>query len=460
MIIRTRFAPSPTGMLHIGGLRTAIFNWLLAKKHQGIFYLRVEDTDQVRSSTKYLDSIKSGLHWLGLDWNQDVIFQSANIQRHIQIVDILLKQGKAYYCYTTEEERKNFKQKNPKKKFMSKWREENFCKKNIDAVVRLKTENDGITTLNDQVIGKVSIKNSELDDMVLLRSNNTATYNLACVIDDHDMNITHVIRGNDHFTNTFRQLQIFKALKWNPPIYAHTPLIHDKNGQKMSKRLNAINVDEYKKLGFLPEAIFRYLLTLGWSNNGEEVIDIQQVIKTFDLQNIHKSPSQFSLQKLRSINQQYINTMDDDEIFQKVIAIVGNQIISLNQRIRVKHSIPLIRSRGQTINELADLSLIFISYPSSIDNESKQLLKSNRVIQLLEKIFYIFQQETNWKANVIKEKSLNFARERNLKHLEVMKILRSSVLGVFRTPPIYETLEVMSQEEVLNRISRIIKSFV
>ena len=343
---------------------------------------------------------------------------------------------------------------------MSKWREENFCKKNIDAVVRLKTENDGITTLNDQVIGKVSIKNSELDDMVLLRSNNTATYNLACVIDDHDMNITHVIRGNDHFTNTFRQLQIFKALKWNPPIYAHTPLIHDKNGQKMSKRLNAINVDEYKKLGFLPEAIFRYLLTLGWSNNGEEVIDIQQVIKTFDLQNIHKSPSQFSLQKLRSINQQYINTMDDDEIFQKVIAIVGNQIISLNQRIRVKHSIPLIRSRGQTINELADLSLIFISYPSSIDNESKQLLKSNRVIQLLEKIFYIFQQETNWKANVIKEKSLNFARERNLKHLEVMKILRSSVLGVFRTPPIYETLEVMSQEEVLNRISRIIKSFV
>ena len=457
MIIRTRFAPSPTGMLHIGGARTAIFNWIFAKKHKGNFYLRIDDTDQIRSNIKYIDSIKSGLSWLGLHWDQEIIYQSVNIDRYIKIVNNLLKQGKAYYCYTTEEEKKIFKQKNPKKKFISKWREVRVHNKNMDAVVRLKTDNNGSTTLYDKVVGKVSIKNSELDDMVLLRSNNTATYNLSCVIDDYDMKITHVIRGNDHFTNTFRQLQIFKALNWKPPIYSHTPLIHDNNGQKMSKRYDAININEYNKLGYLPKAIVSYLLTLGWSYNSEEIIDIQKAMKIFDLQDINKSPSQFNLQKLKFINQQHINHIDDNKIFQKVIKTINHQTMSPEQSIRIQHAIPLIRSRGQTINELADLASIFISYPSSIDKKSKESLQSKKAMQLLEKIFCIFQKEKQWKASSIKAQCFSFATQFNIKHSEVMKILRSSILGVFKTPPIYETLEVMSQKEVLKRISRVIK---
>ena len=325
MKVRTRFAPSPTGTLHVGGARTAIFNWLFAKKYKGDFYLRIEDTDKERSNEKYIESIQYGLKWLGLNWDKDIVFQSANIKRHVDVVKSLVDEGKAYYCYATQEEIQDFKIKNPGEKFISEWRDKAHYNKDLNPVIRLRTLDDGVTILQDDVLGRIEVSNSEMDDMVLLRSNGTPTYLISCVIDDYDMKITHVIRGNDHLTNTFRQLQIIKALDWNQPKYAHIPLIHSSDGSKMSKRDGALGVDEYENLGYLPQAIFNYLLKLGWSYNDEEIISGARAIDVFDLKDVNKSPARFDLDKLKFINQHYIKLLDDEVVFNKIISKMNNR---------------------------------------------------------------------------------------------------------------------------------------
>ena len=456
MKVRTRFAPSPTGTLHIGGARTAIFNWLFAKKYKGDFYLRIEDTDKERSNEQYIESIQCGLKWLGLNWDKDIVFQSANIKRHVDVVKNLVDEGKAYYCYATQEEIQDFKTKNPGKKFISEWRDKVHYKKDLNPVIRLRTLDDGITILQDDVLGRVEVSNSEMDDMVLLRSDGTPTYLISCVIDDYDMKITHVIRGNDHLTNTFRQLQIIKALDWHQPKYAHIPLIHSSDGSKMSKRDGALGVDEYENLGYLPQAIFNYLLKLGWSYNDEEIISSARAIDVFDLKDVNKSPARFDLDKLKFINQHYIKLLDDEIVFNKIISKINKELLNEGCLERIKKSIPLIKSRGQIINDLIDLASIFISYSNPIDDQSKDILALDESKQLLKNLLCIFEEEQNWDAETLKQLCSNFAKELNIKTSIIMKALRAGVLGTFKSPPIYETLEILTKKEVISRISQII----
>ena len=458
MNIITRFAPSPTGKLHVGGVRTAIFNRLLAQKSGGKFYLRIEDTDKERSKIEYVESIKSGLRWLGLNWDEEIIFQSNNKNRHIEIINNLLKQEKAYYCYSTQEEIQNFKQSNPGKKFISKWREntKNTINNNLKPVVRLKTPQIGSTALNDKVLGNIEVNNYEIDDMVILRSDNTPTYNISCVVDDYDMKVSHVIRGNDHLTNTFRQIQILNALEWKQPNYAHIPLIHGSDGNKMSKRDGALDIIEYYNLGYLPEALFSYLLRLGWSLGDEEIISPQKAIKLFDLKGINKSPARFDIEKLNFINQHYIKLLDDEIIFEKIINKLDPKLLNNEIKTKIKKSIPIVKLRGQTINNLVDLVKIFISYSQPIDEQSKNLLKLKESKDILKSLLPIFEKIDNWQSEILKNECQTLSKKFKIKPPIIMKTLRAGILGTFNSPPIYQTLEILSKEEVINRIIKTI----
>jgi glutamyl-tRNA synthetase len=307
MKIITRFAPSPTGFLHIGGARTALFNYLFAKNNGGEFLLRVEDTDQKRSTNEAVDAILEGMDWLGLKHDGEIVFQSKNIDRHKQVALELLEKGEAYYCYTSAQELEEMRNEAEKKgevfKFKSPWRDKTPSQKtDVKPVIRIKSPKQGETIINDLVQGEVRVANSELDDLVLLRSDETPTYMLAVVVDDHDMEISHVIRGDDHLTNAFRQKIIFDAMGWKAPEFAHIPLIHGSDGAKMSKRHGATSVMEYKAMGYLPEALRNYLLRLGWSHGNEEIISDAQAIEWFGLDHVGKSPSRFDFAKLDNLN--------------------------------------------------------------------------------------------------------------------------------------------------------------
>ena len=454
-MIKTRFAPSPTGNLHIGGARTAIFNWLFAKRYKGHFYLRIEDTDKERSKKEYVESIKHGLKWLGLEWDGDIFFQSQNIKRHVEVAQMLLDKGMAYRCYATQEEVQIFKKNNPHKKFVSQWREgsNNLSETGkSNPVVRLKVNNNGTTKLKDIVLGEIEVKNSEIDDMVLLRSDGTPTYLLSCVVDDYDMGITHVIRGNDHITNTFRQIQILKVLGWKEPNYAHIPLIHSSHGNKLSKRDGALDVKEYQRDGYLSEALFNYLLRLGWSYGDYEIISIQEAVKIFDLSNINKSPAKFDIDKLKHLNQHYIQERKDDVLLGLIINRLEDKILNAEHRERLKKAIPLIKNRGETINDIANLASLFIAPADPMDDKSKEViaLKENR--EILKEVYGILQKCENWNIETLKTKCNHVAGELKVKPAVIMKILRAGILGTFKSPPIYETMQIIEKEEVLNRI--------
>src|SRR3954452_13330396 len=315
MSVVTRFAPSPTGYLHIGGARTALFNWLFARHHGGKFLLRIEDTDKVRSTTDAIDAILDGMRWLGLDWGGHEYYQSQFWARHAEIAHRLLERGAAYRCYMTQEElaaqrelaareRKPFRINSP-------WRDVTDEQAGTPFVIRLKSPREGETVIDDKVQGRVTVQNAELDDMVLLRSDGTPTYMLAVVVDDHDMGVTHVIRGDVHLNNAFRQLGIIKAMGWPEPTYAHVPLIHGADGAKMSKRHGATGVMDYHEMGFLPEAVANYLLRLGWGHGDEEIIGRDEAVRWFDLDGVGRSPSRFDLKKLDNLNGHYMREAED-----------------------------------------------------------------------------------------------------------------------------------------------------
>ena len=457
-MIKTRFAPSPTGNLHIGGTRTAIFNWLFAKKNKGKFYLRVEDTDKERSKKEYVESIKHGLKWLGLEWDDDTIFQSHNIERHIEVAQILLDKGMAYRCYATQEEIQEFKKNNPNEKFISKWRDSNFTRTSSH-VIRLKVDNSNTTKLQDIVLGKIEVKNSEIDDMVLLRSDGTPTYLLSCVVDDYDMDITHIIRGNDHITNTFRQIQILKVLGWKEPSYAHIPLIYGSHGNKLSKRDGALDIKEYQRDGYLSEALFNYLLRLGWSYGDYEIISIQEAIKIFDLGGINKSPAKFDIDKLKHINQHYIQKQKDDVLLKSIISRLAGKILNKGHKERLEKAIPLIKSRGETINDIAYLASLFLSPADPIDDKSQEIITSKECSNILNGLCNVLKKCEEWNAENIKIKCENFANETGIKPVMIMKSLRAAVLRTFKSPPIYETIEIIPKEEVFNRITKVIQTY-
>src|SRR4051794_12764738 len=371
----TRFAPSPTGFLHTGGARTAFFNWLFARHHGGKFLLRIEDTDKARSTKGAIDAILDGMRWLGLDWDGHEYYQSQFWSRHAEVAHRLLERGAAYRCYMTQEElaaqrelaakeRKPFRINSPWRDVADEQRGEPF-------VIRLKSPREGETVIDDKVQGRVTVQNAELDDFVLLRSDGSPTYMLAVVVDDHDMGVTHVIRGDDHLNNAFRQLVIVRAMGWPEPTYAHVPLIHGPDGAKLSKRHGALGVDAYRdELGMLPEAVFNYLLRLGWGHGDDEIISREQAIEWFDLPHVGKSPSRFDFKKLENLNGHYIREADDERLAELIASKLGNA-----DRDLLIRAMPELKARAHTVNQLADgAQFLFASRPLEIDETAAALL--------------------------------------------------------------------------------------
>ncbi len=463
MKVVTRFAPSPTGFLHIGGVRTALFNWLFAKHHDGLFKLRIEDTDVKRSTNAAKEAIIDGLKWIDLNWDDEVVYQSKKIQRHVEIGKKLLDMGHAYKCYCSPEEltemRELAKKEKRAPKYNGKWRNRDASEapKDINPVIRIKCPQSGTTEINDIVQGKITINNSELDDFIILRSDNTPTYMLSVVVDDYDMDITHVIRGDDHLTNTMRQKQIYTSLSWDLPIYAHIPLIHGMDGGKLSKRHGALGVDAYSAMGYLPESMLNYLLRLGWSHGDKEIISREEAIKLFNLEAIGRSSAKFDLDRLSSLNAIYINQTSNNElalivkdIFQKKDVVVDDKKLLL-----LKNGMNGLKTRARTLNELAEMCSFYIEEaPISLDEKSKKVLNSD-TIKLLKNYHEHLSKLEIWKQNNIEENIKLFCEANNLNLGKVAQPLRAATTGKSVSPGLYELMEVLGKMETLSRLINI-----
>jgi len=451
MTVVTRFAPSPTGFLHIGGARTALFNWLYAKHHGGKFYLRIEDTDRERSTPEATQAILDGLKWLGLDWEGDAVYQYSRAARHAEVAHEMIKHGKAFKCYTTQAELETFRKEHPNAKYRSPWRDGGVAPANTPYVVRLKAPLEGETVVQDKVQGTVTVKNTELDDLVVLRSDGTPTYLLAVVVDDHDMGVTQVIRGDDHLTNTFRQLMIYNAMGWKAPDFAHIPLIHGADGAKLSKRHGAIGVEVYRDMGYLPEAIRNYLLRLGWAHGDDETISTQQAIEWFDLDGVGKSPSRFDYAKLDNLNGHYLREADDERLLELLVA-KGQWTLDATGRERLLKGMNGLKQRAKTVVELADSAAFYIAKrPLALDDKAKELLdKGGRdtIRALLPK----FEAHTGWTHDDLQQLCKEYAEASGLKLGVVAQPLRAALSGKTVSPGVFEVMEILGKEESLGRL--------
>ncbi|MGH6982373.1 MAG: glutamate--tRNA ligase, partial [Stellaceae bacterium] len=366
MTVTVRFAPSPTGFLHIGGARTALFNWLYARHTGGKFRLRIEDTDRARSTREAVEAIVNGLHWLGLDWDDDIVHQSDRGERHAEVARQMLAAGNAYYAYETPGELEAMREKAKAEKrtvrYEGVWRDRDprDAPPNGKPVIRLKAPRDGATPIRDHVQGEVTVANEQLDDLIILRADGTPTYNLSVVVDDHDMAITHVIRGDDHFTNAFRQTQIYRALGWDVPAFAHVPLIHGPDGAKLSKRHGALGVEAYRYMGYLPEAMRNYLLRLGWSHGDDEIMSIDDAVKWFSFANVGRGPSRFDLAKLDSVNAHYLKEADDARLVGLLGPFLG-RTPTPGDRLRLLRGMPGLKPRAKTLVELAEKARFYVA---------------------------------------------------------------------------------------------------
>ncbi|MBU6338455.1 MAG: glutamate--tRNA ligase [Rickettsiales bacterium] len=452
----TRFAPSPTGYLHIGGARTALFNYLFSRHHGGKFLLRIEDTDEKRSTVEAVDAILQGLDWLGLAHDGDFVLQSRNLARHKEVAEKLLEMGKAYLCYTSSEEleemRKNAEAKKEVFRFRSPWRDKiNSQSSTVKPVIRIKAPLMGEMMIKDLVQGEIKVKNSELDDLVMLRSDGTPTYMMAVVVDDHDMEITHIIRGDDHLTNAFRQKVIYEAMNWNVPEFAHIPLIHGPDGAKMSKRHGATSVIEYKEMGYLPESMRNYLLRLGWSHGDAEIISDEEAIKWFSLDKVGKSPSRFDFAKLKSVNKHYIKEKSEEELLNLVEEFLEKKP-SQNEKIRILKALKFVKERAEVLNDLAQsLDVYFDGLKADFDENSKKLIAEKKL--LLIDLGKVFADLNDWSHDGIKNSLNEFATAKALKIKDFGPLLRivltfssSSAGGIF------DVVEILGKEEVLSRI--------
>ena len=389
MTIITRFAPSPTGFLHIGGARTALFNWLFARHHNGKFLLRIEDTDRKRSTKEAVEAIYDGIKWMGLNWDGDAISQLSRIEEHTKLVEQLLADGKAYKCYCTPEEltamRESARAEGRPVRYDGHWRDKSDtdAPSGIEPVIRLKAPQNGETVIADLVQGEVKVANDQMDDMVLMRGDGTPTYMLAVVADDHNMGITHVIRGDDHLTNTFRQHQIYDALDWDTPIFSHIPLIHGADGSKLSKRHGSLSVESYRDDGILPEAMRNYLLRLGWAHGDDEIISTEQAIKWFDLDGVGKSPSRFDIAKLTSLNAQYLREANSAMLAGLIEPALGARLsrnLTGEERARIIKGIDGLKERAKTVVELADNAFFYIApRPIQMNEKAAKLLAEGGV---------------------------------------------------------------------------------
>ncbi|MDO7841149.1 glutamate--tRNA ligase [Sphingomonas immobilis] len=454
----TRFAPSPTGYLHIGGARTALFNWLYAKAKGGKFLLRIEDTDRARSTDQAIAAILDGMRWLDLDWDGEETYQFARGERHAAVAREMVEKGAAYRCYLTQDELAQMRveaeaAKKPLR-IRSPWRErDDEPAGDKPYVVRLKAPTEGATTIHDRVQGEVTVQNSEIDDLVLLRSDGTATYMLAVVVDDHDMGVTHVIRGDDHLNNAFRQLPIYRAMGWAEPVYAHIPLIHNADGSKMSKRKNAVAVDLYRdELGMLPEAIDNYLLRLGWGHGDDEIISREQAIAWFDLAGIGKSPSRFDIKKLENLNGHYIREADDARLAALIAPRVAPDLSAKDVEL-LQRAMPSMKPRAANLVDLADgATFLFRARPLEIAADAAALLAGDAPA-LLARLHAALDAVESWDTEKLEAAVRQVAEDAGVKLGQVAQPLRVALVGRKTSPGIFDVLELLGRDESLGRIA-------
>ncbi len=449
----TRFAPSPTGFLHLGGARTALFNWLFARHNSGKFLLRIEDTDRARSTQPAIDAILAGMRWLGLDWDGDAVFQFARSDRHAEVAHAMVANGHAYRCWMTQEEiaaqREAAQAAKKPLRIRSPWRDRTDGPADQPFVVRLRAPQEGSVTIEDRVQGAVTVQNAELDDLVLLRSDGTPTYMLAVVVDDHDMGVTHVIRGDDHLNNAFRQLPIYRANGWSEPVYAHIPLIHGADGAKLSKRHGAVGIEAYRdELGILPEALDNYLLRLGWGHGDAEVIARDEAVKWFDLAAVGKSPSRFDLKKLEHLNGLYIREADDARLAKLVAARMTGA-----DEARLTAAMPALKPRAANLNELANgAQFLIATRPLTIDEAAAPLLAGDAPAILAE-VHAALDALDGWDTDGIEAAVRRVADARGLKLGQVAQPLRAALTGRRTSPGIFDVVALLGREESLGRIA-------
>ncbi|OMQ04638.1 glutamate--tRNA ligase [Lawsonia intracellularis] len=456
----TRFAPSPTGQLHIGGARTALFSWLLARHFDGIFHLRIEDTDLERSKQEYTDTILESMSWLGLNWDGEIVYQSKRNERYHEVIDILLQTGHAYWCHCSIEQiekmREEARQKGEKPRYNGCCREKKLSA-NPSGVVRLKVPSEGQVTFNDLVKGQVTVQNTELDDMVLQRSDGTPTYQLAVVVDDHDMQVTHIIRGDDHVSNTPKQILIYNALGWEIPIFGHIPMILGSDRQKLSKRHGARAVIEYQEDGFLPEAMLNYLVRLGWSYGDQEIFTLQELISFFDGTNLHSAPAAFNIEKLLWLNAHYLRRLPVSQIANLMLPFVRKEGFTHITKERIEAVLPLYVERADTLKELVYLMKPVLISASDLTYKEDDIKKivTNESKGHLDRLRNLLEAEINFEPLYIEQLIHEYITSNNLKFKEIGPILRLAVSGVLGGPSLQELIVVIGKKEVLARLDKL-----
>jgi glutamyl-tRNA synthetase len=464
--IVTRFAPSPTGYLHIGGGRTALFNWAFAKKHGGRMLLRIEDTDRERSTADAIDAILEGLTWLGLDWSGEAVSQYGRVERHREIANLLLAQGKAYRCYCTPQELEAMRSRAEAEKrpirYDGTWRDRDPSEApaGVKPAIRFKSPQEGETVIDDAVQGRVVIPNKDLDDLIILRSDGNPTYNLSVVVDDHDMGVTHIIRGVDHLTNAARQTQIYRAMGWRVPHMSHIPLIHGPDGAKLSKRHGALGVEAYRAMGYLPEAMRNYLARLGWSHGDDEIFSTDQLVEWFNLESIGKSAARFDFAKLENLNGHYIRHTPDTALLTQFIDFLPHaeggraMLAKIDEAMMAKllRAMPGLKERAKTLVELMKgAQFLFAERPLPMDEKAQQILRDGGA-EALKALIPVLNGVENWIAQDIEASVKSFAEAQNVKLGKLAQPLRAALTGTSTSPGIFDVLEVLGREESLARL--------
>ena len=460
--VATRFAPSPTGPLHIGGVRTALFNWLYSKNHNGKFFLRIEDTDKERSKEEFKLQILNSLKWIGINHDGEEYIQSKNIESHIKVVNKLLETGNAYKCYCSsdeiEEQKLRAKQKKIPYIYNRKWRDKSEIEapQDVKPVIRFKSKIEGSTKINDLVQGDIEIENNTIEDFIILRRDGTPTYNLSASVDDHIMDMTHIIRGDDHKINTFKQIQIYEALQWEKPLFAHIPLIHTLEGKKLSKRDNASTIDDYEKIGIMPDALRNYLMRLGWSYKDKEIFSLEESIKYFNLEGIGKSPSKLDMSRILSMNEYYIKNKSNDDLFQSFEEYCKNFKENINnEKLNIiKKSLTFLKNKAKTMEDIYNNSKFIINDEIIIEKAEMSLLTENAkniIKSFIKKVneIEVFNKETLEPIinNLISENQTNFKG--------VGQPLRIILTGSKFGPGIYDIITSLGKKRVLDRLSKV-----
>ena len=461
--IATRFAPSPTGPLHIGGVRTALFNWLFSKKQSGTFLLRIEDTDKVRSKDEYKDQIIKSLQWIGIDYDGNEYIQSSQIDNHIKVAKELLKNGHAYKCYCSneeiEEQKKRAKQKKIPYIYNRKWRdkEETDAPENIKPVIRFKSKIEGSAILKDLVQGDVQIENNTIEDFIIMRNDGSPTYNLSAAVDDYQMKVTHIIRGDDHKINTFKQIQIYKAMQWEIPNFAHIPLIHTTEGKKLSKRDKASTLDDYSKIGIMPEALRNYLLRLGWSFKDKEIFTLEESIKYFNLEGIGKSPSKLDISRILSMNEHYIKNISENDLFNRFIVYSNNfkEKIEAKKESKIKKSLSFLKNKAKSLEDIYNNSKYIIFDEVSFDENDVKLIDEKA-----KKIIADFGNELSNEKEINKETLEpiinNLIKKHQTNFKGVGQPLRIALTGSKFGPGIYDIMISLGKIDIENRLNKIV----